>query len=399
MPLSSAADIATRAIHAGLEPDPATGAILTPIYQSTTYVQEAVGVHRGHTYSRASNPTVSALEANLGALEEAPPAVCFATGMAAIHALLLATLGAGAHVVVSEVVYGGTFRLLKEVLAGFGVESSFVDTSDPAAVARAITPRTRLVLIETPGNPTLRLTDIRAIANIAAKAGVPLAVDNTFLTGVGQRPLELGAAASVYSTTKYIEGHNATVGGAVVSHDAALLEKLRHVRKSVGSIQAPFDAWLTLRGIKTLPLRLAQHAANALEVARWLEAHPLVERVHYPGLDSFPQAELARRQHLVQPGLIAFEVVGGAQAGRAVLNSVRLCSLAENLGAVETLITHPVTMTHGSIPREQREAIGITEGLIRLSVGLESPRDITADLDQALEASRSITSTLVTANP
>ena len=376
----------TRAVHAGQSPDPSTGAILTPIFQTTTYVQQAVGVHKGHTYSRASNPTVSVLEACLGELEDAPPSVCFSTGLAAETALFLALLRSGDHVVVSEVCYGGTVRLLREVLSGLGVLSSFVDTTSPAAVAAALTPRTRLVFVETPANPTLALADIAALAAVTRRAGIPLAVDNTFLTPVLQRPLDLGADVSVYSTTKHIEGHNSTVGGALTSRDETLLERLRFIRKSVGSIQSPFESWLTLRGIKTLPLRLRQHSTHAQEVAGWLESHPRVTRVLYPGLPSFPQHELAVRQQRGHGGVLAFEVEGGLRAGTALMNAVRLCALAESLGAVETLITHPASMTHGDVPREQRERAGVTDGLVRLSVGLEDPADIIADLEQAIDA-------------
>jgi cystathionine beta-lyase/cystathionine gamma-synthase len=376
----------TRAVHAGQSPDPSTGAILTPIFQTTTYVQQAVGVHKGHTYSRASNPTVSVLEACLGELEEAPPSVCFSTGMAAETALFVALLRSGDHVVASEVCYGGTVRLLREILSGFGVSASFVDTRHPAAVAAAITPRTRLVFVETPANPTLALTDIGAVAEVVRRAGLPLAVDNTFLTPVLQRPLDLGALVSVYSTTKHIEGHNSTVGGALTSRDEPLLERLRFVRKSIGSIQSPFESWLTLRGIKTLPLRLRQHSAHAQAVAEWLDGHPRVTRVLYPGLPSFPQHELAVRQQRGHGGVLAFEVEGGLAAGTALMNAVRLCALAESLGAVETLITHPASMTHGDVPREQRERAGVTDGLVRLSVGLEEPTDVIADLAQAIDA-------------
>lgn len=379
--------LSTLAIHGGPGPDPTTGAILPPIVQSTTYVQQSVGNHKGYTYSRASNPTVSALEQALGAIENAPPSVCFSTGLAAETALFLTLLKSGDHVVCSEVVYGGTVRLLREILSGLGITATFVDTADASLVAGAITPATKLIFIESPGNPTLRLADIRGIAAVAKKHDIPLAVDNTFLTPVLQRPLELGADICVYSTTKHIEGHNSTVGGAITTLDTALLDRLRFIRKSVGSIQAPLDAWLTLRGLKTLPLRIKQHSQNALEVARWLENHPRINRVLYPGLDSFPQRALAAAQHRgLHGGLLAFEVEGGAEAGRRVLNSVKVCSLAENLGAVETLITHPVTMTHGDVPREQREKVGITDGLIRVSVGLEDPADIIADLSQAIDA-------------
>jgi cystathionine beta-lyase/cystathionine gamma-synthase len=378
----------TAAVHGGLRADPATGALLTPIYQSTTYRQEAVGVHKGHTYSRASNPTVSALEEALGVLEDTPPAVCFATGMAAISAIFLALLKSGDHVVLSDVVYGGTVRLFDQVLGHFGVESSFVDTANPAAVKAAVRPSTRMVFIETPANPTLKLTDIAAIAAITRPAGLLLVVDNTFLTPLLLRPLDLGADITLLSTTKYIEGHNSTVGGSVAARDEKILDRLRLIRKTLGSIQSPHEAWLTARGIKTLPLRLQQHSRGAQVVAEWLEQHPDVSHVHYPGLASFPQHELAERQHGLHGGMLSFELKQGAEAGIALMNAVRLCVLAENLGAAETLITHPVSMTHGDVPRDMRERIGITDGLVRLSVGLEDPRDIIADLSQALEVAR-----------
>ncbi|HSY13882.1 MAG TPA: aminotransferase class I/II-fold pyridoxal phosphate-dependent enzyme [Verrucomicrobiae bacterium] len=382
----SAELFSTTAVRGGLRPDPTTGAVLTPIYQSTTYHQEAVGVHKGFTYSRAANPTVSALESALGALEDTPPAVCFSSGMAAISALFFATLKAGDHVVVSDVVYGGTVRLFQQILTNFGVEASFVDTADPQAVAQAIQPNTRLVFIETPANPTLKLTDIAAIANVAHAAGVRLAVDNTFLTPALQRPLDLGADISLLSTTKYIEGHNSTVGGSIATRDQALIECLRVVRKTLGCIQSPQESWLTLRGLKTLPLRLQQHSTNAQKVAEWLEQHAKVARVHFPGLATFPQFSLAEKQQALPGGILSFELKGGANAGIQLMNTVRLCLLAENLGAVETLITHPVSMTHGDVPREIRERTGVTDGLVRLSVGLENPADIIADLESALTA-------------
>jgi cystathionine gamma-lyase len=366
---------ATVAIHGGLTPDPATGAILTPIYQSTTYVQQAVGVHKGFTYSRAANPTVAALERALGAVEKTPPAVCFATGMAAITTLFLSVLKAGDHAVISDVVYGGTVRLFQQLLGGLGIEFSFVDASRPELVEQAITPRTRIIFVETPGNPTLKLCDVAAIAEIAHRHGIKLAVDNTFLTPVLQPVLELGADISVLSTTKYIEGHNSTVGGSLATSDESLLERFRLIRKTTGCIQSPQEAWLTLRGLKTLPARMKLHCENAFTVAQWLEQHPAVERVHYPGLASFPHG-----------GMLAFEIKAGSDAAITLMNSVKLCSLAENLGAVETLITHPVSMTHADVPAEKRQEVGITDGLIRLSVGLEAPEDIIADLDQALAA-------------
>ncbi|MGH9381257.1 MAG: trans-sulfuration enzyme family protein [Thermoanaerobaculia bacterium] len=377
-------DLATLAIHGGLAPDPATGAILTPIYQSTTFVQESVGRHKGYTYSRTANPTVAALERNLGELEGALPAVCFASGMAALTTLFVATLDAGSHVVVGEVVYGGVVRLLEQVLSRFGVTASFVDSADARALEEAITPRTRLLLVESPGNPTLRLTDLAAAAAIARRAGVPLAVDNTLLTPALQRPLELGADIVVYSTTKYIEGHNATVGGALLTCDAELRERFRFHQNALGCGQSPFEAWLTLRGLKTLPLRMRRHSENALEIARFLAAHPAVERVLYPGLDDFPQAELARRQQATGGGMVAFEPRGGGAAAERFLAALTVWSLAENLGAAESLATHPETMTHSDVPEADRRRIGVTGGLIRLSVGLEEPADLIADLDQAL---------------
>lgn len=382
----SAELFATTAVRGGVTPDPATGAVLTPIYQSTTYHQQAVGVHKGFTYSRAANPTVSALEAALGALEDTPPAVCFATGMAAISSLFLAILKSDDHVVVSDVVYGGTVRLFQQILTNFGVQASFVDTSNPQAIAEAIRPNTKLVFIETPANPTLKLTDIAAVAKVTHAAGIRLAVDNTFLTPVLQRPLDLGADITLLSTTKYIEGHNSTVGGSIATRDEALLERLRLVHKTLGCIQSPQESWLTLRGLKTLPLRLQQHSANAQKVAEWLERHPKIASVHFPGLASFPQFALAQNQQSLPGGMLAFELKGGAEAGIQLMNTVRLCLLAENLGAVETLITHPVSMTHGDVPCDIRERTGITDGLVRLSVGLENSADIIADLETALAA-------------
>ena len=375
--------LSTRTIHGNLPPDSATGAILTPIYQSTTYVQEAVGVHKGFTYSRAANPTVSALEDVLGSLEGAPT-LCFSTGMAAITTLFLSILKQGDHAIISDVVYGGTVRLFRQVLEGVGIRASFVDTSHVSAVAAAIEPRTKLIFIETPANPTLKLTDIAAISALARQAGVLLAVDNTFLTAVLQPVFESGADISVLSTTKYIEGHNATVGGSLATRNEALLERFRLVRKTIGCIQSPLESWLTQRGLKTLSMRLERHSQNALTVATWLENHPTVARVFYPGLKSFPQHQLACRQHAAHGGMLSFEVTGGTPAALELMKSVTLCALAENLGAAESLITHPASMTHADIPAETRVVLGIPDGLIRLSVGLEDAKDIIADLEQAL---------------
>ena len=377
--------IETLALHAGSEPDPTTGAILTPIFQTTTYTQEAVGVDKGFTYSRAANPTVSALERRLAALENAEFATCFSSGLAATTALFLSLLKAGDRVVASEVCYGGTVRLLQQIFSSFGVEADFVDLSTEEKIANALQEPARLVFIETPANPTLRLTDIALTAKYAKEAGALLVVDNTLLTPVLQKPLDLGADVSLHSTTKFIDGHNATIGGALITRNQELHERFDLVRKSTGTIQSPFNAWLTLQGVKTLPLRIRQHSENALKVAQFLESHPRVTTLHYPGLDSFPQFELARSQQGSGGALISFEVEGGTDAGIALMNSVRLCSLAENLGSAETLITHPASMTHAAVPVEQRESSGITDGLVRLSVGLENPDDLIADLEQALQ--------------
>ncbi|HEY4575226.1 MAG TPA: PLP-dependent aspartate aminotransferase family protein [Thermoanaerobaculia bacterium] len=376
----------TLALHAGAFPDPATGALLTPIYQSTTYRMEAVGRDKGYTYSRTANPTVTALERRLAALEGAGHCVCFGTGLGATTALALALLQAGDRAVLSDVVYGGTVRLFRQVLSKFGVAADFVDTSDPEALEESLRRPARLLFVETPANPTLKLTDIEVAARLGHAAGAVVVVDNTLHTPVLQRPLDLGADVALHSTTKFIEGHNATLGGALITRSAELQEKLFFLRNAIGAIQSPFNAWLTLQGVKTLPLRMERHSANALEVARFLEGHPKVTRIHYPGLASFPQYELACRQQKTGGALMAFEVEGGAEAGIRVMNHVRLCSLAENLGAAETLVTHPASMTHAAVPLEQRQATGITDGLIRISVGLESPGDIIEDLRRALEA-------------
>jgi cystathionine beta-lyase/cystathionine gamma-synthase len=375
----------TSAVEAGRRPDPTTGAALPPIVQSTTYVQEAVGVDRGFTYSRSLNPTVAALEEALAAHEGATHATAWASGMAAITALALTHLHAGDHVICSRVIYGGTVRLLGQILSRFGVVASFVDARDPERIREAVRDETRLILVETPGNPTLDLVDVRAAAEIARDAGALLAVDNTFLTGVLQRPLELGAHVSVHSTTKFIDGHNAAVGGALLTEDGELHERLLFVRKTAGSIQTPFGAWLTHQGLTTLPLRMEQHSRSALALGEWLEARSEVHRVLYPFLPSFPQHELARRQQRAGGGVLAFELAGGEEAALAMLPALQRILLAESLGAAQTLATHPATMTHADVPEDQRRAVGLTGGLIRLSVGLEDPEDLMADLDQALE--------------
>jgi len=374
----------TLALHAGTVPDPATGAILPPIYQTTTYRQEAVGRDKGFTYSRSANPTVSALERRLAALEGAELCTCYGTGLGATTALCLALLRAGDRTVVSQAVYGGTVRLFQQVLGKFGVDAEFIDTSDEQALTNALSKPTTFVFIETPANPTLKVTDISLAATLAKQAGALLVVDNTLLTPALQRPFDLGADVVLHSTTKFIEGHNATVGGALITREAKLQEQFYFARNATGAIQSPFPAWLTLQGIKTLPVRMARHSENARRVAEFLSAHDRVTKVIYPGLESFPQFELAQQQHRSGGAMIAFELKGGVEAGVQLMNSVRLCALAENLGAAETLITHPASMTHADVPPTQREAAGITDGLVRLSVGLEDPRDIIGDLARAL---------------
>lgn len=376
----------TVAIHGGRSLDSHASSILFPLYQTSTFVHDAVGVDKGFSYSRVSNPTVDALERAIGALEDTPPAICFRTGMAAISTLFLALLKTGDHVVLSDVVYGGTIRLFNEVLNNLGVSASFVDSSDPANVENAITSATRIIFIETPGNPTLKLTDIEAVARIAKRHALLLVVDNTFLTPILQKPLQLGADVSLLSTTKYIDGHNATLGGSIATRDENLLERLRIVRKTLGTTQAPFEAWLVLQGIKTLPARLKLHCDNAQLIASWLESHPAVARVYYPGLDSCPQKPLADRQQSAPGGMIAFELKAGFDATIRALNNVKLCSRAESLGGLETLITHPSSTTHADVEPELRRRLGISDGLVRLSVGLEAPEDIIADLDQAFTA-------------
>jgi cystathionine beta-lyase/cystathionine gamma-synthase len=331
------------------------------------------------------------LERSLGALENAEPAVAFASGLAATHVLALAHLAAGDHAIVSATCYGGTVRLFRETLAPLGIRTSFVDASDLHALAAAFESRTRLVLIESPANPTLALADIAAIAKLTKAARVPLAVDNTFLTPAFQLPLELGAEISLLSTTKWIDGHNATIGGALVTRDAALRNRYAHLRKCVGSIQSPLDAWLTLQGAKTLPLRLERHAEHAQRVAEAIEGHPALACVCYPGLRSFPQRELATRQHRGiagsgHGGVVTITLRGGLEAARFLARHLRTIIVAESLGGVESLLTHPVTMTHGDVPEAQRHAAGIEAGLVRLSIGLESPEDILDDLLPTLDA-------------
>jgi cystathionine beta-lyase/cystathionine gamma-synthase len=381
--LKPSARFSTVCLHAGQEPDPSTGAIVTPIYQTSTYVQEALGRHKGFEYARTQNPTRMALERNLAAIESGKAGFAFASGMAAIGAVA-SLLKSGDHVIVSDNVYGGTFRLFDKVLSRYQLSFSYVDTGDLERSERAFTPSTRMLFVETPSNPVMRLTDLKGAADLAHRHGVKLVVDNTFASPCLQRPIELGADLVVHSTTKYLNGHSDSVGGAVIAVADADIEWMTFVQNAGGAIMGPFDAWLVLRGTKTLPLRMAQHNVSGLALAEFLERHPKVERVYYPGLPSHPQHELAKQQMRGFGGMLAFDL-GSLDAARRLLNRVRLLALAESLGGVETLISHPATMTHASVPADRRQALGITDGLVRISVGLEDIEDLKEDLGQALD--------------
>ena len=372
----------TKAIHAGQRPDPTSGAVMTPVYLTSTYVQEELGKNKGYEYSRVNNPTRDALEANIAALENARHGLAFGSGMAAIDALFR-LLSPGSHVVLSRNVYGGTYRLGKMVWERFGLQFEFVDTTRPELVVRAIRRNTKMVFVETPTNPTMEITDLGKIAEIARKRKLISVADNTFATPYLQRPLEYGFDVVLHSLTKYLNGHSDMLGGMVATSDEAITERLRFFQKAVGGILSPFDAWLCLRGTKTLGVRMEQHGRSALYVAEWLSEQRKVKRVHFPGLPSHPQHKLAKRQMKNFGGMISFEL-GSLTAAKSFLKRVRLCALAESLGGVETLISHPATMTHASIPRAQRQKIGVTDGLVRISVGLEDVDDIIDDLEQAL---------------
>ena len=374
----------TDAIHAGNAPDPATGAVSVPIYQTSTYVQEAIGKHKGYEYARTQNPTRAALEENLAVLEKGAGARAFASGMAAITAVST-FVKAGEHVVCSNLTYGGTYRYFTKIQARYGVEFSFVDTADDGVVRSAMRPNTKLLFLETPTNPMMTLCDIALLSGIAHERGALVVVDNTFASPYLQRPLELGADFAVHSTTKFLNGHSDSVGGVAVAKHPEHVEWLGFVQNGSGAILSPFDSWLVLRGIKTLVVRMDRHETNAREIARFLSEHPKVQRTYYPGLPEHPQHELARRQMSGFGAMISFDL-GSFEAAKALLARVRVCSLGESLGGVETLISHPATMTHGSIPEEEREKLGITMGLVRISVGIEDVEDLVADLDNALKA-------------
>lgn len=383
MKLRANARFNTICIHAGQTPDPATGAIITPIYQTSTYVQEALGRHKGYEYARTQNPTRSALEANIAAMENGKAAFGFASGMAATAAVLR-LLQSGDHVVVTDNTYGGTYRLFEQVLRKYQLDFTYVDTAQPSEIERAIRPSTKLLFLETPTNPVLRLTDLAAACEVAHARGVFVAVDNTFASPYVQRPIDFGADLVIHSTTKFLNGHSDSVGGVVVAVRDEQIEWLRFVQNAEGAIIGPMDAWLVLRGTKTLPIRMERHNANAMVLADYLASHPKVRRVHYPGLTSHPQHALARRQMRGFGGLISFEL-GSFEHARTLLNSVRLMALAESLGGVETLISHPATMTHASVPPERRRQLGVTDDMVRVSVGIEDVDDLKEDLAQALD--------------
>jgi len=375
---------ATRAIHAGQEPDPATGAVSVPIYATSTYVQEEIGKHKGYEYARVSNPTRDRLETNLAALEGGTASRVFASGMAAINAVAT-MLKAGDHVVAGRNLYGGTPRLFDQILVNFGLTFTYVDTSDVNQVERTLQKNTRLVFLETPTNPLMELCDLRAICELSHRRGVEVVVDNTFMSPYFQRPIELGADMVVHSTTKFLNGHSDGLGGVVVCTKPAQAEKLAFLQKAAGAILSPFECWLILRGVKTLAVRMLQHDHNGRLVADYLSKHRKIQKVFYPGLPDHPQHQLAKRQMSGFGALIAFETGSLANANK-MLRKVRVCSLAESLGGVETLISHPATMTHAAVGEEGRRKIGITDGMVRISVGIEDVDDILADLDQALAA-------------
>jgi cystathionine beta-lyase/cystathionine gamma-synthase len=375
---------ATRAIHVGQEPDPLTGAVSVPIYPTSTYVQEEIGRHKGYEYARVSNPTRDRLETNLAALEGGIAAPVFGSGMAAINAVAT-MLKAGDHVVAGHNLYGGTPRLFNQVLVNFGLTFTYVDTSDVNNVEREIQKNTRLVFLETPTNPLMELCDLRAICDLSHRHGVEVVVDNTFMSPYFQRPIEFGADMVVHSTTKFLNGHSDGLGGVVVCTKPEQAEKLAFLQKCAGAILSPFECWLILRGVKTLAVRMLQHDCNGRKVADFLSQHKKVQKVFYPGLSDHPQHELAKRQMTGFGSMIAFET-GSLENANKMLRKVRVCSLAESLGGVETLISHPATMTHAGVGEEVRRKIGITDGMVRISVGIENVEDILGDLDQALAA-------------
>jgi len=384
MPRNQEPGFATKAIHAGQEPDPSTGAVTVPIFATSTYVQEEIGKHKGYEYARVSNPTRTRLENNLAVLEGGASAHCFASGMAAVNAMCT-MLKAGDHLICSHNVYGGVPRLFNQILAHYGLEFSYVDTSDVGAVERAIKRNTKFAYVETPTNPLMSVSDIAAIARVCHRRDVELVVDNTFMSPYFQHPISLGADMVIHSTTKFLNGHSDGLGGVIVCTKPEQAEKLMFIQKSAGAIMSPFECWLVLRGVKTLAVRMEQHDRNGRAVAAFLNKHKKVQRVYYPGLPEHPQHELAKEQMSGFGAMIAFETGSQKNANR-MLRQVRVCSLGESLGGVETLISHPATMTHAALGEKGRKAIGITDGMVRISVGIEDVEDILEDLDHALAA-------------
>ncbi len=373
----------TRSVHAGQRPDAVSGAIMPPIYQTSTYVQDGLGRHKGFEYARTRNPTRDALERNIAALEGGQYGLAWSSGLAATDAVLK-LLSAGDHVICGENVYGGTHRLMEQVFRPLGLTFSFVDTRDVEHVETAIGPTTRMVFVETPTNPMMRLADLAAVGELTRAKGLMFVVDNTFATPYLQRPLEFGADLVLHSTTKYLNGHSDMVGGAIVTSDDELADRLAFLQNAAGAIPGPMDCWLALRGTKTLALRMRQHDSSGRQIATWLDAHPRVEAVHYPGLPHHPQHELACRQMRGFGGMVSLDL-GSLERARAFAEGTRIFSLAESLGGVESLVGHPASMTHASVPKEMREAMGLTDGLIRLSVGIEELDDLLADLEQAID--------------
>jgi|TARA_B100000678_G_scaffold281070_1_gene278425 cystathionine beta-lyase/cystathionine gamma-synthase len=375
----------TKVVRAGIVPDPTTGSILPPIYETATYVLPEVGQDKGFDYTRSSNPTRQVLEENLAAIESADHAISFASGMAAVDACLK-LLASGDHVVCGDDVYGGVTRHFDNVLSFYGLQFTYVDTTDPEAVRSAMTPKTRMLWIETPTNPLLKVTDMEAMVAVAREHGILLGVDSTFATPVFLRPLEFGADIVMHSTTKYLSGHNQIIGGVLATNSREIYDKMKFIQKTIGAVSSPFDCWLNLSGLKTLHLRMQRHEESAMQVATFLESHAKIERVLYPGLPSHPQHAVAKAQMSGFSGMITFELTGGTEAGKQLMNHVKLCGLAESLGSVETMITHPASMTHADVPPEDRRRRGLTDGLVRLSVGVEDVEDIILDLEQALAA-------------
>ena len=373
----------TKAVHAGQEPDPTTGAVMVPIYQTATYAQTGIGEHKGYEYARTGNPTRTALEACIAALEKGRYGLAFASGLAAEQAVL-SLLSSGDHIVASDDLYGGTYRLFESIMRRYNVETSYVATNALADYEKAIRPNTKLFWLETPTNPLLRLADIRAIADLAHQHNIQLVVDNTFSSPYFQQPLDLGADMVVHSTTKYINGHSDVIGGMVVMNDQEVYQALKFYQNAAGAVPGPFDAWLTLRGVKTLAVRMRQHAENAYLIARFLSEHPRVEKVYYPGLPSHPDHELAKRQMSGFGGMVSFQFKGSLADVNKAVRRFKVFTFAESLGGIESLVCHPASMTHGAIPANIREASGLTDTLLRLSVGIEDSEDLLADLDQAL---------------